>query len=405
MWRRSTTVAACAVFCLEVATGFAQGQPLSLADVLARAREQAPELIAARMAHAEARAQLVGASVRWQTNPELDAAAGNRNGTDSRFTDLEFGLSQAFEPGSRRDARVAVANAAIARTAADVEATTRVVVRAAATAFYRALHAGERVTLLTRARELASTVHDAAERRFKAGDIAVLEVNIARAALARVRSDIESAEANRAEAVGDLRQLLRLDDVNVSGSLTFRADAALKPALEAAAQRPELRAIAAGIEEAQAELQLSATLAKADYGLGARYAREEGDHIVLGALTVTLPVFSKGQGQRALASARLDALQLQAAALQQRVRQEVTSRYEVYQRRLAAVRALESDAIPGMDENEQLTTRSFEVGQIGLPELLLLRREILDTRAQYLDALLEAVLARIEFDASAGMLR
>ena len=66
---------------------------------------------------------------------------------------------------------------------------------------------------------------------------------------------------------------------------------------------------------------------------------------------------------------------------------------------------LETDAIPGLDENEQLTTRSFEVGQLGLPGLLLIRREILDTRSQYLDALLEAALARIELDASAAILR
>jgi cobalt-zinc-cadmium efflux system outer membrane protein len=66
---------------------------------------------------------------------------------------------------------------------------------------------------------------------------------------------------------------------------------------------------------------------------------------------------------------------------------------------------LETDAISGMDENEQLTTRSFEVGQLGLPDLLLIRREILDTRAQYLDALLEAALARTGLDASAAILR
>jgi cobalt-zinc-cadmium efflux system outer membrane protein len=74
-------------------------------------------------------------------------------------------------------------------------------------------------------------------------------------------------------------------------------------------------------------------------------------------------------------------------------------------RRIAAVRVLEADAIPGLDDNEQLSTRSFEVGQIGLPELLLIRREILDTRSQYLDALLEAALARTDLDASAGVLR
>jgi cobalt-zinc-cadmium efflux system outer membrane protein len=87
------------------------------------------------------------------------------------------------------------------------------------------------------------------------------------------------------------------------------------------------------------------------------------------------------------------------------VQLEVRAAFDAFNRRLAAVRVLESDAIPGLEENEQLTTRSFEVGQLGLPELLLIRREILDTRSQYLDSLLEAALARIDLDASAGVLR
>ena len=405
MRRGWITVAAGAALCFGSTVASAQSQRLSLAEVLARAREQAPELISARIAHEEARAQLVGASLRRQTNPELDTAIGNRKGPENRFTDFEIGVEQAFEPGSRRDARVAVANAAIARTAADLDVTTRSVIRAAANAYYRSIHAQERIALLNRAQALATDVRDAAERRFKAGDIAVLDANVTRVSLARVRSEIAEAEATQAQALGELRELLRIDDVAVTGTLGLRSDASLTAALEAAAQRPELRAITAAIDEAQAELNLSTTFTKADYGLGARYSREEGDHIILGGLTITLPVFAKGQGQRALATARLDALRLQLAAVQQQIRQQVRTAFDVYQRREAAVRVLETDAIPSMDENEQLTTRSFDAGQIGLVELLLLRREILETRAQYLDALLEAVLAQVEFDASAGILR
>jgi cobalt-zinc-cadmium efflux system outer membrane protein len=87
------------------------------------------------------------------------------------------------------------------------------------------------------------------------------------------------------------------------------------------------------------------------------------------------------------------------------VRLEVQSNFKAYERRLAALRILETDALPGMDENQALTTRSYEVGQIGLPELLLLRREILDTRLQYIDALLDAALTRIDLDSAAGVLR
>jgi cobalt-zinc-cadmium efflux system outer membrane protein len=382
----------------------AQAQRLSLAEALARAREHAPDLIAARLAHEEARAQLAGAA-RRQSNPEVDAAVGNRQGAETRFTDFEIGVAQGFEPGSRREARVAVAQAAIERAAADLDTATRRVVTATAGAFYRAIHAAERIALLNRARELAVSVRDAADRRFKAGDIAILDANVARVSLARLRSDIAAAQANQARALGELQQLSGLDAVAVDGVLALRTDIALAPALEAAAQRPELRALAAAVDEAQAELALSDSFTRAEYGLGVRYSREEGDHVILGGLTITLPVFVKGQEQRALAIARLDALRLQLAATQLRIRQEVTTAFDVYQRRAAAVDALATGAIPGMDENEQLTTRSFDAGQIGLVELLLLRREILDTRSQYLDALLEAVLAEVDLAASAGILR
>jgi cobalt-zinc-cadmium efflux system outer membrane protein len=116
-------------------------------------------------------------------------------------------------------------------------------------------------------------------------------------------------------------------------------------------------------------------------------------------------VFSKGQQLRAVGVARATRLRADLDASRARVRLEVRSAFETYSRRLAAVRVLETEALPGLDENETLTTRSFEVGQLGLPELLLIRREILDTRSQYLDALLEAALARVDLDASAALLR
>jgi cobalt-zinc-cadmium efflux system outer membrane protein len=379
---------------------------MTLAEVLARARDQAPQIVSARLVLEESRGRLAGASVRFQSNPQIDAAIGNRNGPDTRFTDLELGLGQSFEPQARRSARIASANAAIAQTSANSAEVTRTVLRLAASAYYRAVHAKERIKLLNVTYELASSVYSAADRRFKAGDIAVLDVNIARASLARVRAEREGAEASKSIALGELRQLLGLEsEVDVDGSLSRPGETDVNAALQTAAQRPELRALEAGIQEAEAELQLGLSFSKPEYGVGVRYAREEGDQIVLGGMTVTLPMFSKGQEQRAVGSARAARLRAELDAARSRVQIEVRAAFDAYSRRLSAVRMLETDAIPGLDENEQLTTRSFEVGQLGLPELLLIRREILDTRSQYLDALLEAALARIDLDASASILR
>ena len=403
----SRAIAVCAAICVPTGVAHAQSRTLTLAEVLARAREQAPQIVSARLAVEETRSRLLGASVRLQSNPELEASLGNREGLDSRFTDFEIGVGQNFEPRSRRSARIAGAHAAIAQSSANVDETTREVLWLAAGGFFRALHAQERIRLLVATQELAANVHSVADRRFKAGDIAVLDVNIARASLARVRAEREAAEAVRALAVGDLKQLLRLDgDVRVQGELTRDSERPdLNALLQASTQRPELRALAAGVQEAEAEARFGRTFARPEYGLGVRYAREEGDQIVLGGVTVTLPVFSKGQELQAVGSARAARLRAELDAARSRVQLEVRSSFEAYSRRIAAIRVLETDAIPGLDENETLTTRSFEVGQLGLPELLLIRREILGTRSQYLDALLEAALARIDLDASAGVLR
>lgn len=215
-------VAVCAAVYLQAGSATAQTRLLTLADVLTRAREQAPQVVSARLVVEETRGRLAGASLRFQTNPEIDASLGNRNGPDTRFTDFGFGIGQAFTSGARRSARVDGANAAIAQSSANVDETTRTVLRLAAAAYFRALHANERIRLLNATQDLASSVYSVADRRYRAGDIAVLDVNIARASLARVRAEREAAEASRTLALGDLKQLLRLDeDIGVGFALSL----------------------------------------------------------------------------------------------------------------------------------------------------------------------------------------
>lgn len=399
--------ALCAAVCLSTVIGSAQAVSLTLADVLSRAREQAPRIEVARLGVAETRGRLIGAARRFQTNPEVDVGIGNRAGSEGRTTDVQVGIGQSFEPGSRRTARREGAVAAVAQSATNVDETSRLVLRAAAAAYYRAVYANERIRLLRASQQLAVDIAAVAYRRFKAGDIAVLDVNVARASLARARAEIEAAEAARALALGDLRQLLGLDQpVDVAGALASAvAELDLEALLQASAQRPELQALEAAVDEAEADQRLGHSFGQPEYGIGARYSREEGDQIVMGTMTVTLPTFAKGQELIATGTARATRLRTELDAARTRVRIDVGAAYEAYQRRVSAVRVLETDAIPGVDENERLATRSFDVGQLGLPELLLLRREILDTRVQHLDALLEAALARTDLDATAAILR
>jgi cobalt-zinc-cadmium efflux system outer membrane protein len=400
-WR---TLALVAAFAASASTAWAQ-VPLTLSEALSRARERAPQIVSARLAIDEARARLAGASHR-QSNPELDLAVGNRQGNGERSTDLDVGVAQAFEPGRRRSSREAMAKASIAQSTASLEDVTRATLLETATLFLRALQLSERVRLLDRSLELADNVLQIADRRFRAGDVAILDVNIARAAAARIRAERHGVVAERAITIGELKELLQLqDDIMPQGEMP--AVGSVDPSLiaDATSRRSETRVLEAAIQEAQAQEQFGRSFGRVEYGFGARYEREERNNIVLGGLTLTLPMFSRGQEPIASGLARAARLRAELDATRIRIGIEVRAALAAYQSRVEAVQLLEREALPGLDESVTLATRSFEVGQIGLAELLLIRREIIDTRFQYLDALLEAAIARVELDARAGVLR
>jgi hypothetical protein len=58
-----------------------------------------------------------------------------------------------------------------------------------------------------------------------------------------------------------------------------------------------------------------------------------------------------------------------------------------------------------LDDNDALARRSYEVGQIGLGELFLVRRETGEVRAALLERVAEAAEARVDLEARAGVLR
>ena len=378
---------------------------LTLSDVLTKAREQAPQIVSARLALAESLGRVSGASVRLASNPEIDVAVGDRRG-DSRSTDLDVGVSQRFEPSGLRSARMAGANARLAEATAGADETTRAVLRDVARAFYEAVFAAERIRLFATAETLARAVFDAADRRHRAGDIPVLDVNLARASLARARAERQAGEAQQAAVLGSLKVLLQLPGaIAVQGTLAPGQLPEAAGLMRSAADRPELRSLEAALRDAESDVAIGQSLGHPEYGFGVRYQREEGSRIILGGVTITLPLFSKGQELLAVGSARASRLRTELEAAKARIRIELETALAAHEMRVAAVRVLEAEALPSLDENDALTARSFEVGQIGLPDLLVIRRELLETRAQYLTALLEAAWARIDIDATAAVLR
>jgi cobalt-zinc-cadmium efflux system outer membrane protein len=391
------------VLCTALAGGLredASAEGLTLEEAMARARERSVEVLAARRRLAEAEARML-ARPSLRDNPALEGAYGARDGAPA---DFELALSQTFELGGRGGARRDADRAALERERAEAARVVRGVLREVRVAFLRGLHAAERVSLAASVEADAVELDRIARRRHEAGDIAALDVNVASSALARARAELKAAEAGRVAADRDLRVLL---DTPPGTTLVLSGDLRQERSYDAAAllsdvaERPELRSLAAQVGEAEAEVRLGKGLEWPEVTPAVRYERDEGKRVLWAGLTVSLPLFDRGQQLRAVGRARAEGIRVEAEARSRAAANEVHGALALHELRLAAVRELAANA-QTLADSEALARRSYEVGQIGLGELLLLRRETADARREWLDSLLGLAEVRAELDSLSG---
>jgi cobalt-zinc-cadmium efflux system outer membrane protein len=283
----------------------------------------------------------------------------------------------------------------------------RLLLRDVAAAFLKVLRGEEWLRITTAVEGVAAELARAAERRYRAGELPVLDSNAAFVAHARAQAEQAAAEAERREALGQLRALLGIDPsepLKLEGDLRHRREPVLSELLAAAAERADIKVLRFSLRQAEAELRLGAAGAWPELGLGVQYRREAQDDVVLATVSLSVPIFERGQGLRATASARIRRLRLELEAAERASRTEIQTAFEVFRAQVQGAQMLER-AIPKLDENDALALRAYSAGQIGLSELLLRRQQVLDARAAYLNQLFAAALAAIEAQARAGVLR
>lgn len=379
---------------------------LTLERVLDTARQRSPGLLAARARVDEARSRQLSAAV-WSANPELEAAAGPRfgNGDEDDSVDWSIGASQRLELGGKRHARVDAATARTEAAALNADDAERVALYAAASAYLDLLYLRHRAELAGRNRNVAADLDRVARRRAELGAAGRIEESLAAVALlgaeaeaARARARHAAAEVHLATLLGDppqTRYALR-DSLAAIAFAAAPAESSDNPG------RADVLALRAEQRAAAADLAAARAARIPDIAVGAAWEREEERDIVQATLGVELPLLDRGQGRAAEAAARRQRLGLAAAAREREAEAERVAADAAAAVLGDAARSLDRAQPELLDRTLAMARRSYEAGDLPLPELLAIRREVAAAELDHAALLRAAAGAHIDRMAANG---
>jgi cobalt-zinc-cadmium efflux system outer membrane protein len=386
----------------------ASGGSITLEQALTLAFERSPMVreSAARVALAEG--VLLGART-YPFNPVLEAERASRDDGQERTSDREIALSQEIEIAGQRGKRVASASAAAEAARAAFDRSRQALATPGASALAPPLRARELATLAAFEREVAAELAAFEQRRLDAGAGTLIDLNVTRAAEGRAERRVALARADEAAARAALAEVLALPVAElpfVAGTLpdAWPAPPALAE-LERLAldRRNDLLALRSEVEAATARIRLERSLATPNLVIGVAKGRE-ADREDLDTLRAgfTIPLFQRNQGGIATARADEGVLSARLASAELAVRREVAaawSRAEATSRALAVFRQTVAGTL---EESLDLVQRGLAAGKLRGSEVLVFRRELIDSRRELIEAAADAWLAQIELGLATG---
>lgn len=389
--------------------------PLTLNHTLDIAEHRSTSIMAACATYASAQGELSDSRALLWNNPEIAIEHRRREfsragGLNARHTDNGIGISQTFElagqQGSRRDAAQAFLDSVkwtIANTQREVRAE-------AATRFIELLAAQERVRINEQALEILRRGAELVTKRVQAGEESRLEGNLAHVEAERGENQLVVAREQLTQARSALAVLLQLDLNKVQEALGnldgSPAEYTLTELLDIAARRPLLQASAAKTEAARYRLAVERGAVYPDLTVGLSYSPERDidgrDRITTLSFSLPLPLFRRNGSGIGRALTEFDQATIERQSAERNTKTDVTTLWQRFESLGQRTERLQKTVLPSLEENQKLSLKALQAGEIGIPQFLLVRRQLLDSALDLLDARTELQRTRVALENSAG---
>ena len=373
-------------------------QPLTLSAALDLAQKQNLDLVAARQQRAVA---LAGVRIAGERpNPTIDFPISRNLPHESLFVD------QPLEIGGQRGKRIDLAKQESALTETDIAAMTLQVRASVRDAYFALAFARSTTAQKADILKLSTRLHDIAQSRFDAGDVAQIEVVQADLETARAQADFQVAQQEEKVALSELNALLNeppTTDWNLGDALstpppTYTLDELL---IRAASSSPALLRISQEEKVAKSDESLlkAQRIPNLTVEAGADFNSPPDYHAAGRAgLVMDLPIFFRNQGEITQSLAAQQALEGQLAAARRATNAKIESAYFGLESRRLQVQLYSQTVIPTSQRLEDMAEDSYQSGKTNILTVLSAQSNVQQVQANYLASLLamQASLSQLE---------
>ncbi len=415
-WRRAAGIVAGAWFALALPLASARAATaLTLEEAWRLAEAANPTLRSAQARLAAAEGELTDTRGLLWNNPQISADAARRTipqpGQAAVGTrDWNVGLAQTFEIAGQQGYRREAAQQERAALLETIEETRRQLRAAVEQRFVRVLALQLRIATEEEALKLFEDAASAVKKRVAAGEDSRLDGNLAQVEAERARNQRATLNEQLTDARAELAALLQLPAQHlpeVSGELApAAAPRTFDQLLAGAADRPLLRSLDLREKAARNRLHLERAAVYPDVTLGLSRGREgsmEGaDKLTTLSISVPLPLYRRNATGIGRATTELTQTQIEKQAAARDARAQVIALWQKQESLRDRVQRLESAVVARLDENQRLSAQARRAGEIGLLQLIVVNRQVLDGRRDLLDARTELRLTTIALRAAAG---
>lgn len=387
---------------LEQAWRLADGSSIDLRQELARRS-------AVQGAATDAR------SLLWN-NPKLSGERIRRDvpslaGAGEQRREWTAALEQTFEIAGQQGYRRRVADSELAALDATIDETKRALRADVERLFVKVLSLQERIATESASQKIIADTAVSIGKRVSAGEDSRLDGNLAAVEAIRARNQIGVVQEQLIAARAELATILQLPPnvlPVVTGTLEAKQASIDLAQLQANAMaRPLLTALAHREQAAKSRLSLERAARYPDVTVAVSTGREgpqSGRERLTGvSLSVPLPLFHRNASAIGRASTELTQAQIEREAMLRNTNANVASTWQKLQSLASRVAALQTEVLPTLQENQRLSALSLQAGEIGLVQLLLVNRQLLEGRRDLIDAQTELRLAQISLMQASGM--